>query len=156
MSPRLTNQFELAADAYQGMVQVETALQSSGLDMRLLELVKLRVSQINGCAFCLDMHLRVARSLGESELRIQLLNVWRDSSLYSERERAALDWAECLTLLADKGAPDEVYGRLSAQFDAREQSYLTFAIGAINLWNRLQVGFRAAHSQEALRVAGSF
>ena len=154
MSPRLTNQFELAADAYQGMVQVETALQSSGLDMRLLELVKLRVSQINGCAFCLDMHLRVARSLGESELRIQLLNAWRDSSLYSERERAALDWAECLTLLSDRGAPDEVYDRLSAQFDAREQSYLTFAIGAINLWNRLQVGFRAAHSQEAPRVAG--
>ncbi|WP_106751891.1 carboxymuconolactone decarboxylase family protein [Pannonibacter carbonis] len=154
MSPRLTNQFELAADAYQAMVQVEVALQSSGVDLRLLELVKLRVSQINGCAFCLDMHLRVARSLGENELRIQLLNAWRDSSLYSERERAALDWAECLTLLSDRGAPDEVYDRLSAQFDAREQSYLTFAIGAINLWNRLQVGFRAAHSQEALRVAG--
>lgn len=154
MSPRLTNQFELAADAYQAMVQVEVALQSSGVDLRLLELVKLRVSQINGCAFCLDMHLRVARTLGEDELRIQLLNAWRDSSLYSERERAALDWAECLTLLSDRGAPDEVYDRLSAQFDAREQSYLTFAIGAINLWNRLQVGFRAAHSQEALRVAG--
>lgn len=154
MSPRLTNQFELAADAYQAMVKVEASIRSSGLDLRLLELVKLRVSQINGCAFCLDMHLRAARSLGESELRIQMLNAWRDSSYYSERERAALGWAECLTRLADIGAPDSEYELFSKHFDACEQSYLAFAIGSINLWNRIQVGFRASHSEEALRAAG--
>ncbi|MBB6251085.1 carboxymuconolactone decarboxylase family protein [Nitrospirillum iridis] len=144
-TPRLNNAFKLAPDTIKGMIAVEAAIQASGLEPALLELVKMRASQINGCAFCLHMHATDARKHGESEMRLYLLNAWRESSLYSERERAALAWTEALTRVADTGAPDGDYALVKANFTDVGQVQLTLAIGAINLWNRLQVGFRAAH-----------
>ena len=105
-----------------------------------MELVKIRASQINGCAFCLDMHAAEARKAGETEQRLYLLDAWRDSPLYSDRERAALAWTEALTRLADKGAPDDVYQALKSHFSDEEQVALTLLIVTINGWNRLQVG----------------
>jgi AhpD family alkylhydroperoxidase len=117
----------------------------SGLEESLMELVKIRASQINGCAFCLHMHTREARARGESEERLYLLDAWRESPLYSERERAALAWTEALTLVAETHAPDHVYQALQAQFTEEEQVKLTLLIVAINGWNRVQVGFRGVH-----------
>jgi AhpD family alkylhydroperoxidase len=117
----------------------------SGLEESLMELVEIRASQINGCARCLHMHTAAARKRGESEERLYLLDAWRESPLYSERERAALAWTEALTLVAQTRAPDDVYQALQAQFTEREQVILTLLIVAINGWNRIQVGFRAVH-----------
>ena len=110
-----------------------------------MELVKIRASQINGCAFCLHMHTASAREHGETEERLYLLDAWRESPLYSERERAALAWTEALTLVAETRAPDEDYHALQAQFTEEEQVKLTLLIVAINGWNRIQVGFRGVH-----------
>jgi AhpD family alkylhydroperoxidase len=128
-------------------------LLKSGLEESLMELVKIRVSQINGCAFCLDMHTAAARKQGETEQRLYLLDAWRDSPLYSDRERAALAWTEALTLLPQMRAPDDVYQALKAQFSEEEQVKLTLLIVAINGWNRIQVGFRAVHPLEQRRAA---
>jgi AhpD family alkylhydroperoxidase len=117
----------------------------SGLEGSLMELVKIRASQINGCAFCLHMHTASARKQGETEERLYLLDAWRESPLYTERERAALGWTEALTLVAETRAPDDAYQALQAQFTAEEQVTLTLLIVAINGWNRIQVGFRAVH-----------
>ena len=144
MTPRL-NPFEAAPAAMRSWLEWSQSVNKLGLEPSLMELVKIRASQINGCAFCLDMHVRDARSHGETEQRIALLDVWRDSPLYSERERAALAWAEALTLLPQGRAPDEVYQELKAQFSEEEQAKLTLVIVAINGWNRIQVGFRAVH-----------
>ena len=119
----------------------------------IVELIKLRASQINGCAFCIHMHTTEARAHGETEMRLYMLNAWRESSLYTERERAALAWTEALTLVAETGAPDADYVLLASAFGDAEQVQLTLAIGAINLWNRLQVGFRAAHPVDSARDA---
>jgi len=149
MIPRIADPFSKAATAIKGMYGVETAI-SASLDKILLHLVKLRASQINGCAFCLHMHATEARNHGESEMRIYLLNAWRESSLYSSRERAALAWTEALTDVARTGAPDEDYALVEAAFDETERVNLTLAIGTINLWNRLQVGLRANHPPEII------
>jgi len=125
----------------------------SGLEDRLMELVKIRASQINGCAFCLHMHTASARKLGETEERLYLLDAWRESPLYSERERAALGWTEALTLLPETHAPDNTYQMLQAQFTEEEQVTLTLLIVAINGWNRVQVGFRAVHPVAEPQVA---
>ncbi len=117
----------------------------SGLEDSLMELVKIRASQINGCAFCLHMHTANARKHGETEERLYLLDAWRDSPLYSERERAALGWTEALTLVSETRAPDDVYQAMQAQFTEEEQVKLTLLIVAINGWNRIQIGFRAVH-----------
>jgi AhpD family alkylhydroperoxidase len=154
MTPRMTNQFALAPAAMKSLFALETTFKDSGLEFELLELVKLRASQINGCAFCLHMHATEARAKGLDEYRIYLLNGWRESSLYSDRERAALAWTEALTLVAETGAPDPDYALIEQAFDETERVNLTLAIGAINLWNRLQVGFRAAHPKAAPHVAG--
>lgn len=135
----------LAPEGIKAMMALEQSLAHSGLDHRLLELVKYRVSQINGCAFCLHMHATDLRRHGESELRLYLLTAWRESTLYSERERAALGWAEALTHLPESQAPDADYAALAAVFSESERVWLTLAIGAINSWNRLQVGFRVPH-----------
>jgi AhpD family alkylhydroperoxidase len=135
------------------MYNLEAALQASGLDHNLLELVKLRASQINQCAFCIHMHTTDLRKHGESEMRLYMLNAWRESPLYTARERAALAWTEALTLVAKTGAPDADYELIKAEFTEAEQVNLTFAIGAINTWNRLQVGFRALHPVEETRDA---
>jgi AhpD family alkylhydroperoxidase len=145
MTPRLENYFKLAPEGTKAMMALEASIAASGIEQRLLELVKLRASQINGCAFCIHMHTTDARKHGETEMRLYMLNAWRESPLYNDRERAALAWTEALTLVAETHAPDEDYALFKAQFTPAEQMQITLQIGAINLWNRLQVGFRASH-----------
>ncbi len=128
--------------AYRAQLGLEEFVHNSGLDPKLLELVKIRASQINRCAYCLDMHTKDARAGGETEQRIYLLSAWQEAPFYSERERAALEWTETLTLLAERGAPDEVFERVRRHFSDEEMVKLTMAIVAINGWNRLEVGFR--------------
>lgn len=144
MTPRLDNPSALFPAGFKAMVALEQAL-ARAIDPELLELVKLRASQINGCAFCIYMHTSDLRQRGVDEEKLYLLNAWRDSYLYSDRERAALGWTEALTRVADNGASDQAYDSLAAEFNDEERVQLTFAIGAINVWNRLQVGFRVAH-----------
>ena len=153
MTPRLNDAFKRAPPAIKAMTNLEAALRASGIEHSILELVKLRASQINKCAFCIHMHATDLRKQGESEMRLYMLNAWRESSLYTARERAALAWTEALTLVADTGAPDEDYELIKAEFTEAEQVNLTLAIGAINTWNRLQVGFRAQHPVEETRDA---
>ena len=145
MTPRMNTPVKAAPEAYQAMMKLEQAIAASGLEHSLLELLRTRVSQINGCAYCLHMHTTDARKAGESEMRLYLLSAWRESSAFSDRERAALGWAEALTLVSQTGAPDADHAALKAQFSETEQVNLTFAVGSINTWNRLAVGFRLAH-----------
>ena len=134
-----------APAAYEALRGVEAYIHGCGLEASLIHLVKMRASQINGCAYCLDMHSKDARRLGETEQRLYLLNAWHESPLYTERERAALAWTDALTLIADTHAPDEVFAEVRAQFNDKELMDLTALIGMINLWNRLSIGFRAQH-----------
>ena len=127
---------------YEAMLGLEQAIRSTDLDPVLLELVKLRASQLNRCAYCLDMHSKDARARGESEQRLHLLVAWREAPVYNPRERAALAWCEALTTLPATGAPDDVFADLEAQFSPPEIAALTFQIVAINGWNRLAVGLR--------------
>jgi AhpD family alkylhydroperoxidase len=145
MTPRLNTPHKFAPEGIKAMMALEASFAHSGLEEGLRHLVKLRASQINGCAFCIHMHATDARKHGETEMRLYMLNAWRESPLYSDRERAALAWTEALTLVAQTGAPDADYAQVKAQFTEAEQVQLTLLIGAINTWNRLQVGFRAAH-----------
>ncbi|WP_114943453.1 carboxymuconolactone decarboxylase family protein [Microvirga calopogonii] len=145
--------FEVAPGSLKPMVELEKTLKNSGLEHSLIELVKTRASQINGCAYCIHMHTKDARANGETEERLYLLNAWRESPLYNERERAALAWTEALTLVAETHAPDEDYEELSKRFTPAEQVNLTLLIGAINAWNRLAIGFRSIHPVEASRAA---
>lgn len=154
MTPRIKNPFKSAPDGIKAMMALEASIKASGLEHSLLELVKLRASQINGCAYCIHMHATDARAHGETEMRLYMLNAWRESPLYSERERAALGWTESLTRVAETGAPDADYAPFKAAFSESEQVHLTLLIGSINAWNRLQVGFRAQHPVEAVRAAG--
>jgi AhpD family alkylhydroperoxidase len=128
-------------DAYKAMRGLQAYVDASGLDRHLQELVKIRASQINGCAFCLHMHLRDARKAGESQERLDLVSAWREAPVFSARERAALAWTEALTLVT-QGVDDEVYAEVTAEFSAQELAYLSSAIGAINVWNRLGVAYR--------------
>ena len=152
LKPRL-NPFEAAASTMKSMLDLEHGVRNSGLEHSLIELVKIRTSQINGCAYCIHMHTKDARAQGETEERIYLLDAWRESPLYSDRERAALAWTEALTLVAQTHAPDEVYEALTAHFTPEEQVKLTLAIGTINVWNRVAIGFRSIHPYEAGRAA---
>jgi len=145
--------FEVAPSSLKPMLELEETLKKSGLEHSLIELVKTRASQINGCAYCIHMHTKDARANGESEERLYLLSAWRESPLYSDRERAALAWTEALTLVAETHAPDEDYAELSRHFTPVEQVNLTLLIGAINAWNRLAIGFRSVHPVEASRAA---
>jgi len=144
MATRL-NYFAVAPKALEPMLALEATIKASGLEFSLIELVKMRASQINGCGFCLHMHSKDARAAGESEERLYLLNGWRESSLYTPRERAALAWTEALTLIAQTGAPDADYEGLQPHFSEVEIVNLTLLITTINAWNRLAVGFRAQH-----------
>ena len=137
--------FKIAPELMKAMLGLETATRNSGLEMSLMELVKIRASQINGCAYCLHMHTRDARQAGETEERIHLLPAWRESSYYTPRERAALAWTEALTLIAETQAPDTVYDELRKHFSEEEIVKLTLLIGTINVWNRIAVGFRSQH-----------
>ena len=130
-------------DAFKAMLATEQQVHKSGLEPSLLELVKSRASQINGCAWCLDMHTKDARAMGESEQRLYLLPVWREATCYSERERAALAWTEAVTqIAATHDVPDDVYLPVRAHFDQKQLVDLTLAIIAINGWNRMNVAFR--------------
>ncbi len=152
MKPRM-NIFQVAPDAIKGMVAVETAIGKSGLEHGLLELVRLRASQINGCGFCIYMHVKDALKQGETDIRLHLVSAWRESPLFTARERAALNWTETLTRVADSGAPDEDYEQLKQCFNETEIAYLTVLIGAINVWNRVQIGLRAIHPVEDTKAA---
>lgn len=145
---------ELAAKPYAAMAGLEAAIE---LDGRLRELVKLRASQINGCAFCLDMHWKDARAAGEPEERLYSLDAWRESPLYDERERAALELCEAITLVADTHVPDAAWERAEAAFAPEELVNLVFAITAINAWNRLAITARAepGHYQPRARRQAS-
>ena len=134
------------------MMGLHMFVRNCGLDHALLELVKLRASQINGCAHCIDMHSKELRADGESEQRLYLLNAWRESPFYSERERAALAWTEAVTLVTDGHVPDEVFEVARAQFSEKELVDLTMAIIAINGWNRLAISFRRPPDTDAPRV----
>jgi AhpD family alkylhydroperoxidase len=136
----------------QAMLGLERQIRRGGLDERLLDLVRMRASQINGCAYCLDMHSKDARASGETEQRLYGLNAWRETPYYSARERAALEWTEALTLVATSHAPDEVYERVRQQFSEDELVHLSLAIVAINGWNRLNI---AAGTVPGGYVAGS-
>jgi len=124
------------------MGEMERLVHESGLESSLLELVKVRASQINGCAYCLDMHWKDARAGGETEQRLYSLNAWRETPFYTDRERAALAWAESLTLLSQNDVPDELYDEARRHFSEEELVNLTMAVVAINSWNRLIVSFR--------------
>lgn len=141
MKARLDNHLARAPAAIKAMMALEAGLKASSLEPGLLELIKLRASQINGCAFCIHLHATALRQSGESDMRLYLLNAWREAPHYTARERAALAWTETLTRLSETDVDEGEYEILEAAFTPEEQVHLTLAIGAINLWNRLQVGF---------------
>ncbi|HHY84511.1 MAG TPA: carboxymuconolactone decarboxylase family protein [Verrucomicrobia bacterium] len=132
-----------APDALKAMWGLESYVRNCGLEHSLLELVKTRASQINGCAYCLDMHTKDARARGESEQRLYTLSAWEETPFFTERERAALAWTEAVTRVADTRVPDEVFERVRRHFTEKELVDLTLAIVAINGWNRLAISFRA-------------
>ena len=141
MSQRL-NYAKASPEGMRAMRDLQEHVDGCGLDRKLMELVKMRASQINGCAYCLDMHSKDARAIGETEQRLYVLNAWRESPFYSERERAALAWTEALTRISEDEVSDELYAEVSQQFDEKELVELTLAIIAINAWNRLAVATR--------------
>jgi AhpD family alkylhydroperoxidase len=141
MEPRL-KYAQAAPEAAHAMSALENYFRESGLERSLLELVKIRASQINGCAYCLDMHTKDARANGETKQRIYTLSAWRETPFFSERERAALLWTETLTNLNQNDVPDEVFEAVRPHFSDEELVKLTMAIITINGWNRLSVGFR--------------
>jgi len=130
-----------APEAYRAMLGLEKYIHDCGLENSLLELVKMRVSQINGCAFCLDMHSKETRATGETEQRLYVLSAWREAPFYTERERAALAWAEALTLISKSHVSDDVYNQVRQHFREKELVNLTLAITTINSWNRWAIGF---------------
>ena len=131
----------IAPDAYEIVAALGHAAAKAGIDRQLLELIKLRASQINGCAFCVQFHILQSERLGIAADKLNLVVVWRESPVFSARERAALAWTEALTLLT-QGVSDEVYAQASAEFSEKELAYLSSAIGSINVWNRLGVAYR--------------
>lgn len=144
MHPRLDFQ-KAAPDALKAVMQLEAYVQNSGLERRFIHLIKLRASQINGCAYCVDMHVKESRHDGLSEQWINLMSVWRESGVYDAKERAVLGWVEAVTNLAQTGIPDGEFEALKVHFTDAEIMNITVAIGTINTWNRLAVGFRTPH-----------
>jgi AhpD family alkylhydroperoxidase len=134
--------YKVSPNAYKAMAGLEGFVRNSGLEPALLELVRMRASQINGCAYCLDMHSKDARAAGETEQRLYALSAWRETPFYTERERAALAWTEALTLVHVDHVPDHVYDEVRKQLTEEETVALTMAVVAINGWNRLAIGFR--------------
>jgi len=141
MSQRL-DYYTTSPNLSKKLFELSQAVKNSSLGNTLLDLVNIRASQLNGCATCLDMHCKEAKIHGERELRIYHVPIWRESTLFSDAERAALEWTEAVTKLSEHGVDDEVYDRVRAQFSETQISELTFAIGVINLWNRLNISFK--------------
>ena len=133
---------KVAPEGYKTMLALENYLKHCGLEPSLMELVKTRASQINGCAFCLDMHTKDARARGETEQRLYTLSAWEETPFFSDRERAALAWTEAITRVADTHVPDATYERARSQFTEKELADLTLVIATINGWNRLSIAFR--------------
>jgi AhpD family alkylhydroperoxidase len=142
------NPYTIAPDIIQPMLDLAKKLSQGKLEHSLVELVKTRASQMNGCAFCLHMHTSAARAAGETEQRLYLLDAWRESNLYTPRERAALAWTEALTLITSGHAPDHVYEEVRSQFSEEEMVELTLQITTINAWNRIAIGFRSVHPHD--------
>lgn len=134
---------KLALEPLRSLYAIERYIHDSGIDLKLLHMIKLRASQINGCAFCIDMHWKDAIAVGETAQRLYGLDAWRESPYYTEKERAALEWTEALTLISETHAPDDVYQRVRGQFSEKELVDLTVAVGMINMWNRVAISFRA-------------
>lgn len=134
--------YKASPNAMKALVALEVAIGKLGLDARLLDLVKLRASQINGCAYCVDLHTADLRKAGETDRRLATLGVWHETPFFTEREQAALAWTEAVTQVATTHVPDAAYDALRAQFSDAEQVDLTLALCAINSWNRLSIGFR--------------
>ena len=139
------NSYQAAPGVMKAMMALQNEVAQSGLEPSLVGLVEIRASQINGCAFCLHMHTRDARARGETEQRIYLLDAWRESPLYSERERAALAWTEAVTLVNQTHVPDEVCDQAKAALSDEEVAKLTLLVVTINAWNRFSIAFRAIH-----------
>ena len=137
------NYVKVAPGAYKAMSGLEEYVDASGLEAQLLHLIKMRASQINGCAYCIDMHSKDLRAIGETEQRIYSLDAWRECPYYTDRERAALAWTEAVTLITSGHVPDQVYEEAKAQFSEKELADLTLAVAAINAWNRLAIAGRA-------------
>jgi AhpD family alkylhydroperoxidase len=143
MNARIGLQAASSSNAMKAMLALEAAVHRSGLDSKLIHLVKMRASQINGCAYCLDMHSKDAMAQGETAQRLFGLDAWRETPYYTEREQAALEWTESLTLVSETHVPDEVFERVRKQFSEEELANLSLAVVAINGWNRVAIGFRA-------------
>lgn len=143
MSQRL-NPYEQSPEPMQKLLEFSQAVKNSSLGDTITDLVNIRASQLNGCAMCLDMHCKEAKIHGERELRIYHTPIWRESNLFSEKERAALEWTEAVTKLSEHGVSDEIYDRVRAQFSEKQLSELTFAVAVINAFNRLNISFRTA------------
>lgn len=141
MEERL-NYAKVSPDALRAMMELEKNVAASTIERPLYELVKIRTSQINGCAYCLDMHTKDALKAGETEQRIYALSAWRETPFFTERERAALDWTEAVTVISQNGIPDSLYESVHKQFSEKEMVDLTMAVIAINGWNRLAISFR--------------
>jgi AhpD family alkylhydroperoxidase len=152
MHPRL-DITKASPDALKAVYALEQFVQTSGLERRFIHLIKLRASQINGCAYCVDMHVKEARHDGLGEQWINLMCVWHESTVYDERERALLGWVDSVTNLAQTGAPDSDFETLKAHFSDEEMMKITVTIGAINTWNRLAVGFRSQHPVDKVAKA---
>ncbi len=151
--------WKTSPQAYKAMQALQEAVNTSGLEKKLIDLIYLRASQINGCAFCIDVHSKDLRAAGESEERLYLLEAWRESPFYTDQERAALAWCEALTMISEDHAPDEVFQEVRKQFTDEELVKLTLAIVAINGWNRFGIAFRIppgryqpAHYAETLSI----
>jgi AhpD family alkylhydroperoxidase len=143
MTPRFDIAKHMTSASVQAMLKLSHTVEASGLERSLLELVKIRASQINGCAYCLDMHTKDARALGETEQRIYGLNAWHETPYFTSRERAALAWTEAVTRVADTRVPDDVYDDVRPHFTEEELLSLTFEVVVINGWNRLAIASRA-------------
>jgi AhpD family alkylhydroperoxidase len=146
--PQRINYANAAPEGLKALQQLESYLRSTSLEPKLLELVKMRASQLNDCAYCLDMHSQDARAAGETEQRLYVLSAWHETPFFSDRERAALAWTEAITLVADNDVSDELYKLACEHFDEKELTDLTLAIIAINSWNRLSIAFRTPVGSE--------
>jgi AhpD family alkylhydroperoxidase len=152
MKPRL-NFYVQAPELTKALVALNKAVDECGLEKSLLHLIKLRASQINGCSYCVEMHSREARADGEAEQRLYLVSAWKESPLFTDRERAAFAWVETVTKIADAGVSEELYAKTLEHFSAEELTKLTVATGMINIWNRLCVSFHAIHPMPAAKAA---
>ena len=142
MSARI-NYFQQSPELAKHLMQLSLSLKDSTIESSLRDLVNIRASILNGCAFCLDMHVKEAKIHGERELRVHHVNIWRESTLFSKRERAALEWTDAITKLSIQGVADSIYQSVREELSEKELSDLTFAVGVINLWNRLAIGFQS-------------